>query len=255
MECTNTKVSILMLTFNSPVLTEYTLKKLKKTAGIDYEVIVVDNASQPKTRKLVQKLYKEGFIDKLFLSDVNTFFSKGNNICFSMADDNSSHVLLLNADIEIRHKYWLKKLVDVCGDEAVGLMSTSDDDNRPDGFCYLVKKDIYGKYLLDEQFQWAYSLANMNSKLLRDGIKVKTIDDYENILFHFGRSSNPTAYVPTSNVTKEDLKNWYGNGKYKCELIDKVKFSEKGKIWSNPFMHIYSIWTKGLRKIKRKFKK
>ena len=249
------KVSILMLTFNSPVLTKFTIKRLKKTENVDYELIVVDNASQPKTRELVNNLYKHGYIDKLYLSNENTFFSKGNNICFGMISDDSTHVLLLNADIEIRNKEWLKSLVEQCGEGSVGLLSTSNEDFRPDGFCYMTKKEIYAKYMLDESFQWAYSLANMNSKLLRDGINVKTIDDYENILFHFGRSSDPTAYVPTSNVTQEDLADWYGHGQYKCELIKSISLPKSKAIHSNPFIHFYSIWTKGIRKIKRKLKK
>lgn len=51
-------VSIIMLTHNAPEYVKLSLETLKKTeCEMPVEVIVVDNASEPETRRLLLELY------------------------------------------------------------------------------------------------------------------------------------------------------------------------------------------------------
>lgn len=43
-------ISIVMLTFNAPIYVSHTIKTLAKTEGVDYELVVLDNASDEPTK-------------------------------------------------------------------------------------------------------------------------------------------------------------------------------------------------------------
>ena len=74
------KVSIIMLTYNAPVYVRHSIKSVKNnTIGVDYELIVYDNASSNKTKRVLNTLYRDGWIDRLFFFDKNYYFVGGNN--------------------------------------------------------------------------------------------------------------------------------------------------------------------------------
>lgn len=51
------KVSIIMLTYNAPVYVRHSIKSVKNnTIGVDYELIVYDNASSNKTKRVLNTL-------------------------------------------------------------------------------------------------------------------------------------------------------------------------------------------------------
>ena len=74
--------SIIILVHNAYDYVKNTIETLQMTKNKDYEVIVLDNASEKKVQKLLLKLYQEKKIDKLIFSQENTLFAKGNNIAF-----------------------------------------------------------------------------------------------------------------------------------------------------------------------------
>ena len=97
------KVSIVMLTYNAPNYIKHTLNTLAKTTG-NYELIVFDNDSKEKTKKVLNKYKKLGIIDKLIFSDRNLLFAGGNNEASKYVSKDSKFILLLNSDVEIRNK-------------------------------------------------------------------------------------------------------------------------------------------------------
>src|SRR5271163_317880 len=69
------KVSILMLTHNAPRYVERSIRTLvRHTRNVDYELVVVDNASEAPTKSVLNHLHKEGLIQHLTLLEYNSFF-------------------------------------------------------------------------------------------------------------------------------------------------------------------------------------
>ena len=208
-------VSILMLVYNANLYTYHTLKTLKNTQGVEYEVIVLDNNSKYSTYKMLGKLKNKGYIDKIISLKENSFFVKGNNIASKLCSEQSDYVLLLNSDVEIRNSLWLKKMIEFIKNKK-GVIATrvcSEVDNRPDGWCYLVDKDTYLNKLLDEQnFKHTYAVAKFTGELLNDGYEIYTIKDYENFIYHFGGKSGKVHNLKGMDTTDEIVKKWF-NGK------------------------------------------
>ena len=70
-------ISIIMLTYNAPKLVEHSIVTLRKyTKGVPFELIVLDNHSKRRTRKLLLKLQERGYINKIIFEDHNTLFAK-----------------------------------------------------------------------------------------------------------------------------------------------------------------------------------
>jgi hypothetical protein len=117
----NAKVSILMLTYNAPEYVEISIRSLvEKTAAVNYELVVVDNASEPETRKLVGDLHEKGWVSQLRLMDYNSLFAEGNNIAAALAAEDATHFLLLNSDVEVKNPRWLEQLLKVVRHQAAG---------------------------------------------------------------------------------------------------------------------------------------
>src|SRR5580698_596040 len=86
---TQVKVSIVILNYFHPEVIEICLRTLKQTItpeGLEYEVIVVDNGSDPSTVKELSEFKSIGWIDKLILNPVNRYFAGGNNDGVRAAD-------------------------------------------------------------------------------------------------------------------------------------------------------------------------
>ena len=170
-------VSILMLVHNSPKLTLKTLWTLKKTAGVNYETVVLDNASDISAKILLKSLFFFGYIDKLIYSPENTFFAAGNNIASEFASKTSGYYLLLNSDIKIIRKDWLKKLKDnhKYGISSIGVCDIGKKNERCDGYCFLIDKDLYDKYRLDENFKWFYGITKLTIFCGTPNLSIKSI--------------------------------------------------------------------------------
>lgn len=217
------KVSILMLTYNAPVYVWQTIKTLKKTKGVDYELIVVDNNSKKLTKKLVQRLYNKSFIDKLFLNPENSLFAKGNNIASTYASKNSTHYLLLNSDIKINDENWLTKLISIHptngGISALGAVKS--EPVRADGYCLLIDRDLYDKYKLDENFEWWWSVTKLESQVLQEGKEIIAVDNHEKLIHHYGgKSGKGFKDAKGMNIDIESVKSWFNHKHIK--ILDHI---------------------------------
>lgn len=103
------KVSIIILNWNGLDFTKKCLASIKNnTAGMDYEIIVVDNGSKAEEVLELKKLHAKGAIGKLILNKSNKGFSGGNNQGIRAAK--GDYLLLLNNDTTLT-KNWLAALV------------------------------------------------------------------------------------------------------------------------------------------------
>lgn len=255
MQIGNAVVSIVILVHNAPDYAKHTLRTLQKTkTKMAYEVIVLDNASKLRTRKMLKRLEEKGWIDKLILSEENTLFSKGNNIAVRYMSETSRYILLLNSDIEIRNPKWLDELFRIHTKGVTALGCSSFQDNRPDGFCYLVDRELYEKIKLDESYAWFFSLAKLTAQILNMGYKVNTIVDYSNLLYHYGGKSGKVKNASGMDTLEEEVVSWFG-GK-KCTLHKKLEINDHNveyKRYSVFNMKAsFRLWVKPYRKKAKK---
>ena len=205
-------VSIIMLSYNAIEYTKHSLKTLRdNTKNIQYEIIVLDNNSNVKTKDELKKLKEEGYIDKLIFEKENTLFAKGNNIASSYCSDKSKYILLLNSDVEIRNPKWLELLISNYKKGAIAYgVCIAKPHTRADGYCFLIDKDLYKKYKLDEKFEWWWSVTKLQAQLLRDGYNVSAISNHNDILYHYGGMSGKSwKNAKGMEIEGEQVSKWF----------------------------------------------
>jgi len=207
-------VSIIVLTHNALEYVKLCINSLPLTKGVEYNVVVVDNASDKDTKKFLHQAKLSNKIDVLCNLESNRLFSKGNNVGVKISPEESDYILLLNSDVEILDPLWLKKLLDIHknGITTYGACVGGKFPNRGDGYCFLIDRKLYEKYWLDESFPWFWSITKLQGEVLSAGYSVQAIKEHENIIKHYGGSSGD-AYKKFKNSTIIDLqkvKSWYG---------------------------------------------
>lgn len=94
------KLSIIIVNYNTYTLTKQTIDSvLEKKLPFEYEIMLVDNASQDDSMVRLQEDYKELISQGLLnitLNDANLGFAKANNI--GMRKSKGEYILLLNSD-------------------------------------------------------------------------------------------------------------------------------------------------------------
>jgi GT2 family glycosyltransferase len=87
-------VSIIVVNYNTEALLSRCLTAVfEKTAGLDFEVIVVDNASSDCSTQMVKDRFPSV---RLIESSVNLGFGQANNLAFRIAE--GKYIFLLNSD-------------------------------------------------------------------------------------------------------------------------------------------------------------
>jgi glycosyltransferase involved in cell wall biosynthesis len=234
-------VSIIVLSYFNPEITEVCLRTLQITDGISYEVVVVDNGSDQATLDFLRKAKDAGQIDILVEEPVNHMFSEGNNIGVRHSDPESKYILLLNSDVAFLRPDWLTKLVGwMEGTTAYeptvwGLHPTipdpgprdivsagwSHDENvdgrvRPEGWCCLFRRQWWRD--LSTDFPWLYGFELSVAESIRAGAKCGVLFNYAPFMVHRegGSSDGPRAEIV--NVGTPDLGAWFSG--LRVESID-----------------------------------
>lgn len=204
-------VSIVVVTRNAFRFCAILFRSLRKTRGVHYEVVVVDNDSRLPTRLLLLAMSMLGQINRLCLIDRNTLFAEGNNIGVATSDRRSQHVLLLNSDIKIVDPDWLTKLVAVHerGATSLGFVDTGPVP-RTDGYCFLIDRDLYLEHGLDEHFQWWWGMTELQAWILRKGHRVAGVADHDELLIHFGgKSGRGHKAASGMDISPEEIQGWF----------------------------------------------
>lgn len=207
-------ISIIMLVHGAPIYAKNTIETLQMTKE-KFELIVLDNASDKKTKKMLLKLQEKGLIDKLIYSKDNTLFAKGNNIAFNFCSKESDKIVLLNSDIDIRNQDWLTEMLAIHKKGITTLGAVEGNPwTRGDGYCLLIDKDLYGKYKLDEEFEWWWSVTKLEAQVLHDNFSVIAVKNHENLIFHYGKMSGTDfKKAKGMQIQGEEVKKWFDNRK------------------------------------------
>lgn len=112
------KLSIIILSFNTKELVASCIDSIyKNLKGVEYEVIVVDNASYDGTVTMLKHQYKKV---RVIENDKNYGFAKGVNIGAKKATGDV--LLFLNSDTELPKDHNIKGALDELKKESVGIV-------------------------------------------------------------------------------------------------------------------------------------
>lgn len=184
------KVSIVIVVYNGLQYVKKCIKSLDLTAHTNYEVIVVNNASNNKTHEYLEKLKQQKKIHTLIHNKYNAYFSGANNIGAKYADTKSSYLLLLNSDTEVRHPGWLTHLIAAVPENGIISYGYANIPFRPDGWCFLISKKLYERLGgIDERYRMNWGITDLTRKALKSGANVKVVVNDKNYITHFGGKS------------------------------------------------------------------
>lgn len=226
------KVSIIILSYFHPEVTEVCLRTLQITEGIDYEVVVVDNGSDQETIEFLRKETSKGRIDVLVENFENLMFSAGNNIGVESGNQSSDYVLLLNSDVGFMRGDWLQKLVGWAegttehwpsvwhehptepapGPYDIVSLGWSHDGTlngghvRPEGWCCLYRRAIWQP--MPVEFPWLYGLDLQITNMVRAGARCGVLSQYGPYLVHREGGSSKRPHPEIAQPTP-DLIAWY----------------------------------------------
>ncbi len=216
-------VGILILTHNAPEYVDKTLTSLATTQGVEYEVVVVDNCSKPENVEALHRHKQAGRIDQLLELDYNSLFAKGNNLAAELARPSSTHFVLLNSDIEIKHPAWLSFMLGVHRRGITSLGIVPSPPVRVDGFCLLIDADLYREHRLDESHEWWWGVTKLQAKVLCAGHHVQGYRHHENYIHHFGgKSGNAHKTAKGMNISVEEATSWFGGATIEVRNIAEL---------------------------------
>jgi GT2 family glycosyltransferase len=196
----NQDLSVIILSYNTRQLLKNCLAGLSRsTKGIDFEVIVVDNASRDGSPQMVKKEFPKV---KLIINRQNLGFAGGNNQGIKKA--RGRYLLLLNSDTMIKENALAKMVGFMDKDEKLGIAT-----------CQLLNEDgsiqASGGFFpnLGRIFAWMFFLDDLPlvSKL------IKAYHPHE-----------PRFYTRDSFYQKEHSQDWVTGAFFmiRREVIDKI---------------------------------
>ena len=147
------KVMAVILNYNSYDDTMKCFDYLKKQEGVDLKVCIVDNKSTENRQDDLRQLADQDTF--VIINEDNKGFSVGNNLGLKKAvEENCNYSLIINPDVEIRDKDYLKKLSDLM-DEDRTIAVAGTDIVKADGKH---QNPLREPYFLEEVF-WRMAIA------------------------------------------------------------------------------------------------
>ena len=218
----NKDISIIILTYNAPKYvteTVETLHHITRREDLDRcEIIVWDNNSNDETKFLLKSLKDKGYIDKLHFSAENLLFAGGNNEATKLSDPSSKYFLLLNSDVRIVVPEWLTFLLKAVENGNFSGVSYGfcKRPNRCDGYCFLVKRELYERFQLDTAFQWWWGITKLQAQILHEGYSLLAYRYHNHILVHYGgKSGDAYKNAKGMDIDISDVIQWFQSSKGK----------------------------------------
>ncbi len=119
------KIGLVTVLYNSDDVLEGFFKSLSRQSFKDYVLYLVDNSVNSKTNNLINQYSTEFPVSQVkhIKSQGNIGVAAGNNVGIKNAlEDNCSHIVLLNNDIEFEQEYLFEKLVSECSEKGESIL-------------------------------------------------------------------------------------------------------------------------------------
>lgn len=165
-------LSIIILSYNTASLTEQTIKSIYDSTKMDhdqFEIIVLDNASEDNSVRKIENLQVRHTNLKLMISDENLGFSKGNNKAAREAV--GKYLLFLNSDIIVRNLAIDKLLQYKINKKDIGFLGgklfNEDGSKQPSCGPFYSLPVVFGALFLKGDY-WGLTRYSPN--------KIKTVD-------------------------------------------------------------------------------
>lgn len=194
-------VYIIVITFNGEHHLRMCLPSLQKTNYSNYQVVLVDNASEDGSFEYVRSNFP---VVKVVRNPANYGFAKGNNIAMRMAvSEGAKYVLLLNDDTIILDPNWLQQAVAVAErDPMIGMVGfelTADASKsapsdlvvkaveRISGCALLIRSDVLKRLGYFDEVYFAYAEeSDLEMRAMKAGYRLKQINMP---VYHKGKGS------------------------------------------------------------------
>lgn len=209
-------VSIVTVTWNAPEWVSRLYASLPRHTSEPYELIVVDNASEPPTRELNAAEERAGRA-RVVQNDDNRMWAAACNQGLELVHPESRYVLLLNPDCEVLRDDWIARLVGVLErDPRVGVTGTALNWKRigpvfgcVDGSCFFMRREAFDSVgLLDaERYPWNGSPYDWCARAWAAGWIYRRCDNDPPFLVHHGHKSVEASGEehPWRRVDVEDM--------------------------------------------------
>jgi glycosyltransferase involved in cell wall biosynthesis len=227
------RVSIIILNYNSPEIIDVCLRTLPITTGVDYEVVVVDNGSEPNVVDELRSHQAAGRITTLVCEPENHFFSEGNNIGVRHSNSASEYILLLNSDVGFLREDWLIKQIawmegtvtykpsiwgahptrPSVGPRDIVSIGWSHDASvepshaRPEGWCCMIRRSLWRD--MSPDLPWHGGFEEMIGSVIRDGAKCGVLSQYAKYLIHREGGSGQSMIGPV-NRRQPNMATFFG---------------------------------------------
>ncbi|MBP9819615.1 glycosyltransferase [Candidatus Woesebacteria bacterium] len=183
-------VSIIIVAHNALDELKNCIASLQQTAYPNFEIVVVNNKSEPNVKRYLDAAKRKGTIQHVMHSKKNLFFSGGNNLGVRHASKKTDLLVLLNSDTVILHPDWLSALVRSRAPNGIISFGSAPLPFRPDGWCFLIPKKLYERYGgIDTAFKMNWGITDMTERAARAGVPISVILNYNTYIRHLGERS------------------------------------------------------------------
>ncbi len=206
------QVSIIVVSHNRPGCLNICLQSIYEMSNLNnYELIVVDNASDQDTLNYLDVLEQEGI--KVVRNEENLHWSKAANQGVSVADPNSRYFIFMHCDVVVLDSAWIDILVNLAESGRCGVVGThlgsyylqKQQVSFLDESCILITRDAWNKIgPWPEELPIIGSSFIMTSRANYKGLNPQAVKN--SIVHHYkSYSFNPSEFEQLSDVAYKNL--------------------------------------------------
>ena len=85
----------------------------------------------------------------------------------------------------------------------------------------MIDKDLYTQYLLDENYEWWWSITKLQAQVLQAGYPVKGVKQCANLIFHYGgMSGHDFKNAKGMEIEFKQVREWFGDKE--IDIIEEI---------------------------------
>ena len=188
----------MIVSYERPELLERTVKSYMETVTVPHWLMVVDNSSAEETRRMIDALFADGYIDSVMVLPENKYPGYACNEGWKHAHDDVTHYHRSDNDVEYKPG-WCDEVVRCFQDEDVwqlGLRTLEEEGPHPNvgGNCVIprVAYEAGIRYSGASWVQQPFEDTQMSARVLKAGKKVARVE--APCIEHIGLASREDPY-------------------------------------------------------------